>query len=166
MFDCCCFSTSKKSTTMSNQTANYETLNDLVEINNDRIVGYEKAIEELHPEDSDLKSLFAQMIVESQKLKMELATEVQRYGSDIETGTTNSGKIYRAWMDVKAIFTGHDRKTVLNNCEFGEDAAQKAYKTALEMDNLSDDVRALITKQKAQLRVSHDEIKALRDSVA
>jgi uncharacterized protein (TIGR02284 family) len=151
---------------MSNQTANYETLNDLVEINNDRIVGYEKAIEELHPEDSDLKSLFAQMIVESQRLKMELATEVQRYGSDIETGTTNSGKIYRAWMDVKAIFTGHDRKTVLNNCEFGEDAAQTAYKTALEMDNLSDDVRALITKQKAQLRVSHDEIKALRDSVA
>jgi uncharacterized protein (TIGR02284 family) len=151
---------------MSNQTANYETLNDLVEINNDRIVGYEKAIEELHPEDSDLKSLFAQMIVESQRLKMELATEVQRYGSDIETGTTNSGKIYRAWMDVKAIFTGHDRKTVLNNCEFGEDAAQKAYKTALEMDNLSDDVRALITKQKAQLRVSHDEIKALRDAVA
>jgi uncharacterized protein (TIGR02284 family) len=151
---------------MSNQTANYETLNDLVEINNDRIVGYEKAIEELHPEDSDLKSLFAQMIVESQRLKMELATEVQRYGSDIETGTTNSGKIYRAWMDVKAVFTGHDRKTVLNNCEFGEDAAQKAYKTALEMDNLSDDVRALITKQKAQLRVSHDEIKALRDAVA
>lgn len=151
---------------MSNQTANYETLNDLVEINNDRIVGYEKAIEELHPEDSDLKSLFAQMIVESQKLKMELATEVQRYGSDIETGTTNSGKIYRAWMDVKAIFTGHDRKTVLNNCEFGEDAAQKAYKTALDMDNLSEDVRALITQQKAKLRVSHDEIKALRDSVA
>ncbi len=151
---------------MSNQTANYETLNDLIEINNDRIVGYEKAIEELHPEDSDLKSLFAQMIVESQKLKMELATEVQRYGSDIETGTTNSGKIYRAWMDVKAIFTGHDRKTVLNNCEFGEDAAQKAYKTALEMDNLSADVHALITQQKAQLRVSHDEIKALRDSVA
>ncbi|GGC54705.1 chemotaxis protein [Pedobacter quisquiliarum] len=151
---------------MSNQTANYETLNDLVEINNDRIVGYEKAIEELHPEDSDLKSLFAQMIVESQKLKMELATEVQRYGSDIETGTTNSGKIYRVWMDVKAIFTGHDRKTVLNNCEFGEDAAQKAYKMALDEDNLSEDVRALITKQKAQLRVSHDEIKALRDSVA
>lgn len=97
---------------------------------------------------------------------MELATEVQRYGSDIETGTTNSGKIYRVWMDVKAIFTGHDRKTVLNNCEFGEDAAQKAYKMALDEDNLSEDVRALITKQKAQLRVSHDEIKALRDSVA
>jgi uncharacterized protein (TIGR02284 family) len=151
---------------MSNQTVNIETLNDLIEINNDRIAGYEKAIEELHPEDSDLKSLFAQMIVESQKIKMALATEVQSFNADIETGTTNSGKIYRAWMDVKAIFTGHDRKTVLNNCEFGEDAAQAAYKTALGVEELSPSVKAMITEQKAQLRLSHDQIKALRDSVA
>jgi uncharacterized protein (TIGR02284 family) len=149
---------------MSNQTITIETLNDLIQINNDRIAGYQKAIDELEPQDSDLKSLFAQMIVESQKIKMALATEVQGFGSEIETGTTNSGKIYRTWMDVKAIFTGHDRKTVLNNCEFGEDAAQKAYKTALEVDDLTASVRGLITEQKAQLRVSHDEIKALRDS--
>lgn len=149
---------------MSNQAVTIETLNDLIEINNDRIAGYQKAIDELEPQDSDLKSLFAQMIVESQKIKMALATEVQAFGSEIETGTTNSGKIYRTWMDVKAIFTGHDRKTVLNNCEFGEDAAQKAYKTALEVDDLSASVRGLITEQKAQLRTSHDEIKALRDS--
>lgn len=155
-----------KSTTMSNQTVAIETLNDLIEINNDRIAGYQKAIEELHPEDSDLKSLFAQMIVESQKLKMALATEVQSFGADIENGTTNSGKIYRAWMDVKAIFTGHDRKTVLNNCEFGEDAAQTAYKAALAVDDLPAAVQTMITEQKAKLRVSHDQIKALRDSVA
>ena len=148
---------------MSNQTVTIETLNDLIEINNDRIAGYEKAIEELHPEDSDLKSLFAQMIVESQKLKMALATEVQSFNADIETGTTNSGKIYRAWMDVKAIFTGHDRKTVLNNCEFGEDAAQKAYKTALESEDLSANLREIISQQKTELRASHDQIKSLRD---
>ncbi|MBP8067221.1 MAG: PA2169 family four-helix-bundle protein, partial [Pedobacter sp.] len=98
------------------------------------------------------------------KHKMALATEVQALGEEIETGTTGSGKIYRAWMDVKAVFTGHDRKTVLNNCEFGEDAAQKAYKMALEEDALSADLRSLITEQKAALRISHDEIKALRDA--
>lgn len=69
-------------------------------------------------------------------------------------------------MDVKAVFTGHDRKTVLNNCEAGEDAAQKAYKSALEEEGLSADTRTLITEQKAELRVSHDEIKALRDQQA
>ncbi|RZK04152.1 MAG: PA2169 family four-helix-bundle protein, partial [Flavobacterium sp.] len=70
------------------------------------------------------------------------------------------------WMDVKAIFTGHDRKTVLNNCEFGEDAAQNAYKMALEEEDLPANIRSLISDQKAALRVSHDEIKRLRDSQA
>ncbi|WP_316769691.1 PA2169 family four-helix-bundle protein [Pedobacter frigiditerrae] len=151
---------------METRTVNAEILNDLVQINNDRIAGYEKAIEELKSEDADLKSLFVRMIGESHKLKMALATEVQALGEDIDQGTTNSGKIYRAWMDVKAVFTGHDRKTVLNNCEFGEDAAQKAYKMALAEEDLSADLRSLITEQKAQLRASHDEIKALRDSQA
>ncbi len=148
---------------METRTVNAEILNDLIQINNDRVVGYEKAIEELKSEDADLKSLFVKMIGESHKLKMALATEVQALGEEIEEGTTSSGKIYRAWMDVKAVFTGHDRKTVLNNCEFGEDAAQKAYKMALAEEGLSSDLRSLVTEQKAQLRQSHDEIKRLRD---
>jgi len=149
---------------METRTVNAEILNDLIQINNDRVAGYEKAIEELKSEDADLKNLFVKMIGESHTYKMALATEVQALGEEIETGTTNSGKIYRAWMDVKAIFTGHDRKTVLNNCEFGEDAAQKAYKMALAEEGISAELRSLITEQKAQLRVSHDEIKALRDA--
>lgn len=151
---------------MENTVINPETLNDLIQINNDRVAGYEKAIEELSPEDSDLKTLFVKMIGESHKHKLALATAVQGTGTELETGTTTSGKIYRAWMDVKAVFTGHDRKTILNNCEAGEDAAQRAYKTALEEEGLSADTRNLITEQKAELRASHDEIKALRDATA
>ena len=151
---------------MKTTTATTEVLNDLVQINNDRIEGYERARKELGDGDADLKSLFLNMIGESQKYKMALATEIAALGDDIDTGTTNSGKIYRAWMDVKALFTGHDRQTVLNNCEFGEDAAQKAYKMALEEEDLPANIRTLISDQKAALRTSHDEIKRLRDSQA
>lgn len=150
---------------MDTTSLNKEILNDLIEINNDRVVGYQKAIDELKDEDADLKSVFVEMIGQSHKHKAALAQEIQVLGGDAETGTTNSGKIYRAWMDVKAIFTGHDRHTVLNNCEFGEDAAQKAYKMALESEDLSADLRSTITAQKADLRTSHDKIKAMRDSV-
>ncbi|MEJ7557662.1 MAG: PA2169 family four-helix-bundle protein [Pedobacter sp.] len=151
---------------METTSVNKEILNDLIEINNDRVAGYQKAIDELEDGDADLKTLFAEMIGQSHKHKATLVQEIQVLGGDAETGTTNSGKIYRAWMDVKAIFTGHDRKTVLNNCEFGEDAAQTAYKTALASDGLSADLRATITEQKADLRTSHDKIKMLRDSTA
>lgn len=139
-------------------------LNDLILINNDRIEGYQKAKEELKEGNEDLKALFTAMIGESHTLKLALATEVSVMGEDIEEGTTNSGKIYRVWMDLKAAFSGHDRKAVLENCEFGEDAAQKAYQMALGEDDLPGHIRTMLSDQKAILRVSHDKIKALRDA--
>ncbi|ETZ20845.1 PA2169 family four-helix-bundle protein [Pedobacter sp. V48] len=151
---------------MENSTINTEILNDLIQINNDRVTGYEKAISELGENDSDLHPLFSEMIRQSNQLKSTLTQEIQVLGASADTGTTTSGKVYRAWMDIKAIFTGHDRETVLNNCEFGEDAAQKAYKMALEAEGLSGNLRSIISEQKTDLKTSHDKIKTLRDSVS
>ena len=150
---------------METTTVTAEVLNDLLQINNDRIVGYERAIKELKDEDSDLKEVFRTMMKESQTFKMELVTEISAAGSDTETGTTNSGKIYRAWMDVKAAFTGHDRKSILSSCEYGEDAAQKAYKAALTEEHVPEYLHTLILEQQQKLKHSHDRIKALRDSL-
>jgi uncharacterized protein (TIGR02284 family) len=141
-----------------------EVLNDLIEINNDRIAGYTRAIKESEGEDLDLKAIFNKMIEESRKYLAELTQEVVKLGGEPDTGTTASGKIYRAWMDVKATFTGNDRKAILASCEFGEDAAQKAYDAALTTDEaLPTEVRQLIANQKASLKTSHDIIKKYRD---
>jgi uncharacterized protein (TIGR02284 family) len=141
-----------------------EVLNDLIQINNDRITGYERAIEELKDGSSDLRTLFEGYIDQSRNIRNQLGTEVQALHGKMDDGTTGSGKIYRAWMDVKAVFTGHDRHTVLENCEFGEDAAQKAYKTALNTEGIPAFLLELITKQQQELRSAHDEVKALRDA--
>lgn len=140
-------------------------LNDLIEINNDRITGYEKAADEAKALDVDLKAVFTKMADESRKYKSELYNEVLRLGGEPSTGTTNSGKLYRVWMDAKAIFTGKDRQAILENCEFGEDAAQKAYTAALASDaEISVETRNLITDQQASLKTSHNLIKKYRDA--
>lgn len=141
-----------------------EVLNDLIQINNDRITGYERGLKELKNDSSDLKTLFEGYIDQSRNARNELGTEVQVLHGTMDDGTTNSGKIYRVWMDVKAVFTGHDRHAVLENCEAGEDAAQKAYKSALQTGGLPAYIVELITKQKSELRSAHDEVKALRDA--
>jgi uncharacterized protein (TIGR02284 family) len=151
---------------MQNTKDTVEILNDLIQINNDRIAGYEKAIKESKPEDEDLKVLYASMIAEGHRIRIALATEVQTLGAETEQGTTTSGKIYRAWMDVKAVFAGHDRHAVLENCEAIEDAVQKAYRTALSSDALPAYIRELLAQQQQTLRESHDEIKTLRDQYA
>ncbi len=142
-----------------------EVLNDLIEINNDRITGYEKAADETKNVDVDLQAIFHKMADESRKYKSELVNEVLRLGGEPSTGTTNSGKIYRVWMDVKATFTGKDRQAILESCEFGEDAAQKAYKLALESDaDIDVETRQLITTQQSSLKTSHDLVKKYRDA--
>lgn len=151
---------------MENNKETIEILNDLVQINNDRIAGYEKAIKELKDEDENLKVLFLNMIDESRQAKLDLDNKVQVLGGMMEGGTTNSGKIYRAWMDVKAIFTGHGRHAILSNCHFGEDAVQTAYKTALASYNLPAYIREMISYQQQLLKVSHDEIKAFTEQEA
>ena len=148
---------------MQNEEVSVEVLNDLVKVNNDRIAGYERAINEAKDLDVDLKATFEGMIRESEQYKQELVSKVQECGGEVEEGTTTSGQIYRAWMDVKATFTGHDRESILASCEFGEDAAQKAYKEALESDDLTMETRQLVTNQKPSLKASHDLIKRYRD---
>lgn len=152
---------------MENHKACIEALNDLVQINNDRIVGYQKAIDELKEgQDSDLRSLFNNLIDDSRGYKDELEQMIRSYGGDPAAGTTMAGKLYRAWMDIKATFSGKDRAAVLENCEAGEDAAQKAYQSALDDEEVMPETKALIRRQQAQLSNAHDQIKQLRDATA
>jgi uncharacterized protein (TIGR02284 family) len=140
-----------------------DVLNDLIKINNDRIEGYEKAIKDSQT-DTVYDELFNRMIQQSSIIRQELSNEIRRMGGESETdGTTNSGKIYRAWMDVKSAFTGKSEKSALELCEFGEDAAQKAYEEALSSEDIPIETRELLLRQKNELKESHDIIKAERD---
>ncbi len=143
---------------------NTEVLNDLIKINNDRVKGYEKAAAETKDVDADLRALFNDMAAESRVYIQELERFITTRGESPADGTTIYGDIYRGWMDVKATFTGKGRKGILASCEFGEDAAQRAYEKALKEDDLIADVRQLISDQKARLRTSHDRIKRMRDA--
>ncbi len=141
-----------------------EVLNDLIKINNDRINGYQKAVSEITATDVDLQAMFRKMANESREYVRELSNAVEKLGGEPATDTTVSGKIYRTWMDIKAAFASKERLSVLEACEFGEDAAQKAYDEALGSDaEMNAEIRQLIMDQKSSLRTSHNIIKKYRD---
>lgn len=144
-----------------------DVLNDLIEINNDRVAGFEKAAKDLGDGDLELKSIFEQYAQESRLYSSELSSAVTELGGDAERGTGIAGDIHRAWIDVKATFTGHDRKSVLAECERGEDAIKKAYQTALDPENdFSFELADLLRRQQQGISAAHDRIKALRDNAA
>ena len=150
---------------METREKTIEILNDLIKINYDRIAGYLKASNNVEITDADLKTLFQRMAEESGDYVEELAAEVISLEGTPASDTTTAGKIYRTWMDVKATFTGKDAHATLASCEFGEDAAQRAYHDAMD-DDLEPSVLGLVARQKALLKGSHDLVKRYRDQFA
>lgn len=152
---------------MENTAKTIEILNDLILINNDRVEGYERALKEVQEggTDGDLQPMFLRFIDDSRRYKVELGTEVSALGHDMETGTSVGGKLHRAWIAVKESFSGHDRHSILEECEFGEDAIKKSYQDVLNEEVLPAYIREMLENQQEEILEAHDEIKALRDSV-
>ncbi len=148
-----------------NNEKSIDVLNKLITINNDRIEGYTTASEAT--EETDLKIFFTELIETSQKCKSQLILEVQRLGGEPAEGTKNSGKFFRAWMDVKAALTGKDRLAILNSCEYGEDVAVDTYEKVLEddLEDITTEQQTMIAEQYALIKADHDEVKAQRDEL-
>ncbi len=146
-----------------NKEKSIDVLNTLVEINNDRIEGYETASKET--EEQDLKSMFSQFIQTSQKCKAELVSEIHKLGGKPTEGTRTTGKFFRVWMDVKAALTGKDRKAILASCEYGEDTAVDTYNKALRnnLEDITAEQQVMLNKQHGLIKSEHDKVKNLRD---
>jgi len=140
-----------------------EVLNDLIRINNDRVEGYEKAIKDAAG-NPDLVRVFSEYADQSRDYANELRRAVLSQGGEATDSTTVSGKIYRIWMDLRSAVSSSERASALDLSEYGEDAAQKAYKEALQDSaGLPADVLAIITTQKSALKQAHDTIRRMRD---
>lgn len=140
-----------------------EVLNDLMKINTDRADGYTLAIQE--SKDADLKVMFRNMVDESKKNIRDLSRIILKLDGDPKFGeNTVAGKIYHLWMELKTSFTGKDRQSILNSCEFGEDAAVKAYKSAIHEQDLLTEAFDLIYRQAQLQRASYNVIKAYREA--
>lgn len=138
-------------------------LNDLLKINLDRIEGYRRAIND-SVDFPHLITLFRDMQIQSEGNIRELRNRINQIGGIVNDHTTLPGKIYHAWMEVRSAFSKTE-KTVLELCEFGEDAALKAYKMGLSGDGELDQItRTIFLQQQGELKKSHDQIKSLRDA--
>lgn len=146
------------------ETKTTSVLNELIEINNDRVAGFEKAIADIKDENVDLKELFQRYAAQSRENSQELAALVGSEGGEVETGTSVAGSLHRAWIDVKAIFGGSTRESILSEAERGEDAIKKAYRDALEDEDLTVNAREVVSRQQSGINAAHDEVKALRDA--
>jgi uncharacterized protein (TIGR02284 family) len=142
-----------------------DVINDLIKINNDRVAGFEKAGTDLEEGNKYLVAIFNKLAGESQQYVVELTGIAQEYGEAAD-GTSTSGDLHRAWIDIKSTFTGGGVQTILDECERGEDAAKAAYRDALDPENeLDTELVTILQRQQQGITEGHDRIKSLRDEL-
>lgn len=136
-------------------------LNSLIEINLDRIEGYQKATGET--KDNDLKLLFAQFIENSNKFNIFLKEQIALLGEISTNESSTLGKFYRAWMDIKTTLIDNDRLSVLKLCIYGEELAMEAYNNALSRDlhSLNKTLQFEIENQREVLKEDEKTLKSL-----
>ena len=141
-----------------------KTLRNLIQILHDGQMGFRHAAENV--KDSQLKEMFDRYSLQRSKFAGELETELRSLGEKDpqKEGTTFSGKVHRGWIELKGAFTNSDNHAVLAEAERGEDVAKKAYKDALEEENITASLRSTLSRQAGEVQQAHDKVKALRDA--
>ncbi len=147
---------------MSNQTS---LLNDLIETLKDGQEGFRSAAADV--ESSDLKSLFAEYSLQRSKFAGELRALARSLGTkEPETKGSVAGALHRGWINLKAALTSKDEHAILAECERGEDAAVAEYQKVLNVEDMPQNVEAVLRDQYVEVKAAYDRIRNLRDSLA
>ena len=146
---------------MAYQNAHVKTV---IQVLHDGSRGFTDLGERLHA--PELRAFF----VEEARNRATFAEELEaEYGTDSgesnDLGGTTAGTVHRIWGDLKSDLRGGDH-TLLATAEQGEDAAKKAYSTALDDKMIAGNLRDILERQQAHILRSHDRVKSLRDGAA
>lgn len=137
------------------------TLNELIETCRDGQEGFRTAAEGV--QSSDLKQLFHQYSQQRASFVGELQDEVRRLGGEAEDTGSVAASLHRGWIGIKAAVTGRDDRSILAECERGEDSAVSTYRSALDSD-LPANVRSVVERQFGEVKQAHDHIRSLENS--
>jgi len=117
-----------------------------------------------HLKNETLKRYFLAESLKRARFRGELENELHRHGvHDVHESGTAAGAVYRAWGELKAK-VGRGDYTLLATAEEGEDGAKDAYKDALDQE-LPLPIRQVLVEQQTHILMSHDYIRAQRDTL-
>lgn len=129
----------------------WDIIQDLLEINQDRLAGFQLVLEKLDP-DTALSFLFQQTIRETKENISALgACLLENHPPEADTSVT--GKVHRLWIDLKTAASGNDRGAILEEVIRGEEAFAELYTASLTTSaGLETQFVPMLTEQAAAQR--------------
>ncbi len=141
------------------------TLNDLLQITNDRIGGYLAIEESVWQIRSSLKETYDEKLRQSYEMKNELINLIHNLGGKPKDHSTVLGSIHQSWIEFKNNLTAISRDGGLNDVIAGEEAAISAYQKALDGGNLSPEIASIILDHLHHLKASYKKLDDLNAEI-
>ena len=138
-------------------------LNDLLQITNDRIEGFQRVEKIVIGSPHNLREVYDRAKTEAVKMRTELSSLVIGKGGDENNNTTLAGGLHRTWIDVKNSLLGDREESTLENVKFGEKAAIEAYENALESGDLCSESNKVVQDQLMKLRTSFQQFSSMEE---
>jgi len=139
-------------------------LNSFIIINNARIKRYKKASNDT--EKSNLKKIFTNFQITSQRCKTELKKEILKLGGTSVEDRTHTGSIHNFWFNLKNIFIHKDLNDVIYSCERNEAIVIQSYYEAIynNFGSLSNKQQIMLNDQYLLINVDHDKMKSFQSA--
>ena len=137
---------------------------DLLETLEDGNDGYTKGAEKLEGlSQPSLMATFQQFADQRRRFADELQGMAKSYGDDPDRSGSIAAAAHRGWMTLKDALTKDDPTAVLEVAAQGDEHAVKEYEKALD-DDISADLRAVVSRQLGEIRAAHATLKTLTPS--
>jgi len=140
------------------------TLNGLITTTLDSMKGYEDAAKDA--ESTQFATMFADFARDRSQAATDLQAEVSRLGGTPETNSSFMAAAHRGFADLKQAFSKNDDKAIINEVERGEDHIKAKFEKALADTELDASTTAVIREAFTSVRAGHDQMSALKHSMA
>lgn len=145
---------------MTNVKETKQAADHLLEVLNERILGYKKAAEKV--DDTSLKTIFKDYSKQAEDFADELIpfSDKQEWS---ESETSATGDMWRVWMDLKSALTGGSNDAMVKASIKGEKDAIKNFDNILKDNtNLDPELRGIVSKQVSLMKTACERLEKLK----
>jgi uncharacterized protein (TIGR02284 family) len=143
-----------------NHSVSLSMLQDLIETSNDGARGFALAAKD------NQEPAVADVLKDAEQscrvAAIELQDQVRLLGGAAEVRGTAKAPAYRGWINSKAVPVSRDTKSILEECERGEDYARSRYEAAMRLE-LPESVRLTVERQYQRVIAIHGRLRLVRN---
>ncbi len=134
-------------------------LQDIVNVCNDGVEGYETAAGEI--QDESIKTLFLRLSQQRKGFIEEIKNEALKLGIELDGSGTSKGFFHRTWLVAKSAFTSDSKDKIIEEAMDGEKRAVEVYAGVHANQEVPEYIQNILKEQEHLIKVAIHQLNGL-----